>query len=81
MISKHVSVSGLPPHKTISYRHCKMFDLLDENGFKPLTILRDDPGFRNLNFLTYFRLKAASPGLQRKEPGIETDFNWSHNPL
>ena len=26
-------------------RHQKLLDLLDENGFKPLTVLNDDPGF------------------------------------
>ena len=26
-------------------RHRKLLDLLDENGFKPLTVLNDDPGF------------------------------------
>ena len=28
-------------------RHRKLLDLLDEHGFKPLRMLKDDPGFKN----------------------------------
>ena len=37
-------------------RHCKLIDLLDEYGFKPLSMLKDDQGFMNLTWFTYFRL-------------------------
>ena len=30
-------------------RHTKVFDILDEQGFKPLFVLKDDPGFAKLN--------------------------------
>ena len=29
----------------------------DEQGFKPLSLLKDDPGFATLNWFTQFRIK------------------------
>ena len=51
-------------------RHRKLIDLLDENGFKPTTVLKDDPGFMNLNFLTYFRFKLPLEEFKRSNPGL-----------
>ena len=31
--------------------------MLDERGFKPLSMLKDDPGFAKLNWFSLFRLK------------------------
>ena len=31
--------------------------MLDERGFKPLSMLKDDPGFATLNWFSLFRLK------------------------
>ena len=31
--------------------------MLDERGFKPLRMLKDDPGFAKLNWFTHLRLK------------------------
>ena len=31
--------------------------MLDENGIKPLSVLKDDPGFAKLNWFSLFRLK------------------------
>ena len=31
--------------------------MLDENGVKPLSVLKDDPGFTKLNWFSLFRLK------------------------
>jgi len=56
-------------------RHHKLIDLLiDENGFKPLDLLKDDPGFIDLMFLTYFRLQLARR-IQKMEPRFESDIN------
>ena len=38
-------------------RHKKVIDMLDENGVKPLSVLKDDPGFAKLNWFSLFRLK------------------------
>ena len=38
-------------------RHKKVIDMLDENGIKPLSVLKDDPGFAKLNWFSLFRLK------------------------
>ena len=38
-------------------RHKKVIDMLDERGFKPLSMLKDDPGFAKLNWFSLFRLK------------------------
>ena len=35
------------------FRHIKVLDLLDENGFMTLETRRDDLGLWNLNFLSY----------------------------
>ena len=40
-------------------RHRKVIDMADEQGFKQLSAMKDDPGFANLNWFTYFRLKAT----------------------
>ena len=50
-------------------RHRKLIDLLDENGFKPITVQKDDPGFMNLNFLTYFRFKLPLEEFKGRNPG------------
>ena len=31
--------------------------MLDERGFKPLSVQKDDPGFAKLNWFSHFRLK------------------------
>ena len=31
----------------------------DGQGFKPLSVLKDDPRFTKLNWFTYFRLKTT----------------------
>ena len=51
-------------------RHPTVLDLLDENGFKFLKILKDAPGFKNLNFLTYFRLKQPLEGFRERIPRL-----------
>ena len=38
-------------------RHKKVIDMLDENEIKPLSVLKDDPGFAKLNWFSLFRLK------------------------
>jgi len=38
-------------------RHKKVIDMLDENGIKPLNVLKDDPGFTKLKWFSLFRLK------------------------
>ena len=42
-----------------------MIDLLDENGFKPLNVLKNDPGFKIPNWFTYFRLKIPTEKFKR----------------
>ena len=37
--------------------HKKVIDMLDEQGFKPLSVLKDDSGFAKLNWFSHFRLK------------------------
>ena len=45
---------GLSNH---NYWHEKVINMLDENGFKPLSALKDDQGFAKLNWFSHFRLK------------------------
>ena len=45
-------------------------DLLDLKGFKPITVLKDDPGFKNLIFLTQFKLKLPLEEFKRRNPGL-----------
>ena len=33
--------------------------MLDENGFKPSSVLKDDPGFAKLKWFSHFRLKTT----------------------
>ena len=33
-------------------RHLKVIDMLDKQGFKLLSVLKDDPGFAKLNWFT-----------------------------
>ena len=40
-------------------RYKKIIDMLDENGIKPLSVLKDDPGFAKLNWFSLFRLKTS----------------------
>ena len=51
-------------------RHKKVIDMLDEQGFKPLSILKDDPGLAKLNWFTYFRLKTTLKKLSSRSPGL-----------
>ena len=51
-------------------KHWIVLYLLDEKGFKPLKTLKDDPGFRNLNFLPYPRLKLQLEALKARNPGL-----------
>ena len=34
-----------------------IINMLDERGFKPLSVLKDNPGFAKLNWFSQFRLK------------------------
>ena len=34
-------------------RHRKLIDMLDKQGFKPLSVLKDDPGSSNLNWFIH----------------------------
>ena len=38
-------------------RHKKVIDMLDEQGLKPISALKDDPGFTKLNWFSLLRLK------------------------
>ena len=38
-------------------RHKKVIKMFDERGFKPLSVLKNDPGFTKLNWFSHFRLK------------------------
>ena len=44
-------------------RHKKVIDMLDENGIKPLNVLKDDPGFAKLNGSAYSDSKLLSKSL------------------
>ena len=33
-------------------QHKKVIDMLDERGFNPLSVLKDDPGFAKLNWIS-----------------------------
>ena len=37
--------------------HKKVIDMLGERDFKPLSVLKNDPGFVKLNWFSHFRLK------------------------
>ena len=39
-------------------------------GFKPLSVLNDDPGFAKLNWFTYFRLKTTLEKFGNQNPGL-----------
>jgi len=39
-------------------RHKKVIDMLDERGFKNLSVLKKDPGYAKLNWFSHFRLKS-----------------------
>ena len=41
----------------VDCRNKKVIDMLDENGIKPLSVLKDDPGFAKLNWFRLLRLK------------------------
>ena len=51
-------------------RQHELLDLLDLKGFKPITVLKDDPGFKNLIFLTQFKLKLPLEEFKRRNPGL-----------
>ena len=51
-------------------RHHKLSDLIDENCFKPLAVLKDDPDFMNLNYHTNIRLKLQLEEFKRRKPGL-----------
>ena len=51
-------------------RHCKLIDQLDKQGFKLLSALKDDPGFMNLNWFTYFRLKFQLENFKKQNQGL-----------
>ena len=51
-------------------RHRKLIDKLDEQGFKPLSVLKDDPGFAHLIWFTYFRLKTLVEKFGKRNPGL-----------
>ena len=40
-------------------RHKKVIDMLDKRGFKPLSVLKDNPSFAKLNWFSQFRLKTS----------------------
>ena len=45
--------------------------MLDEQGFKPLSMLKDDPGFAKLNWFTHFRLKTILEKLSIRNPDLK----------
>ena len=44
--------------------------MLDEQGFKMLTMLKYDPGFAKLNWFTHFRLKTTLEKLSIRNPDL-----------
>ena len=40
--------------------------MLDEQGFKLLSVLKDDPGFAKFQWFTYFRLRTAVEKLSNR---------------
>ena len=61
-------------------RRCKLLDLLEENGFKPLTVLKDDPGFKS-KLVHLLQTQNTIGRIQKTEPMFMSDFNWSQIPL
>ena len=55
--------------------------MLDEQGFKPLSVLKDDLGFAKLNWFTYFGLKTKFEKIWLPEPWPESNVKRSHIPL
>ena len=58
-------------------RHLKVLDLLDENGVKPLEILKDELGLLKLHYLSYAHLVVSNmekvyPELKLKSKGVVT---------
>ena len=51
-------------------RHKKVIDMLDEQCFKPLSVIKENPGFAKLNWFTYFRLKTTLKKLSIRNPGL-----------
>ena len=45
--------------------------MLDEQGFKLLSMLKDDPGFAKLNWFTHFRLKTTWEKLSIRNPDLK----------
>ena len=44
--------------------------MLDENGLKRLSVLKDDPGFAKLNFLSHFRLRTEVYEFSNRNPDV-----------
>ena len=63
------------------YRYRKVRDVLDEKGFKPLSVLKDDPGFAKLNWFTYFRLKTTLENFGYQNPGLSLTSKGVTHPL
>ena len=63
------------------YRYRKVRDVLDEKGFKPLSVLKDDPGFAKLNWFTYFRLKTTLENFGNQNPGLSLTSKGVTPPL
>lgn len=55
---------------TAGRRHKKVIDMLDEQGFKPLCVLKGDLGIAKLNWFTYFRLKTTLEKFSNRNPGL-----------
>ena len=51
-------------------RHKKVINMLDEQGFKPLSVLKDDPSFSKLNWFTHFRLKTTLEKFSTRNPHV-----------
>ena len=50
--------------------HRKVIGMLDEQGFKPLSALKDDPSFAKLNWFAYFKLKTSLEKFRTRNPGL-----------
>ena len=53
------------------FRHLKVLDFLDENGFESLTVLKDGLELKKRNFFTYHRLEKPLEAFRDRKPGLD----------
>ena len=52
--------------------------MLDEQGLKPISVLKDDPGFAKLNWFSLFRLKTPLEKFSSRNEGTHTTPEEDH---